>query len=162
LPNVGVPATQVSSPTVNDGAFIDPVIFDQNFRTPATQAWNFGVQHQLNWNLTLEINYGGSHSDHLFRVVDGNPPQPNLVAANIAAGAQDCIDFQELCPSAFTGNTLYNGGPGLQSVNNTAFLHTATQKSIANASYNGLEVKVSHCQANKFLPDGFPYAQVTS
>lgn len=134
LPNVGVPPTQVSSPTVSDGAFIDPVIFDQNFRTPATQAWNLGVQHQLSGNLTLEINYVGSHSDHLFRDVDGNPPQPGLVAANIADGAD---------PSELTGNNLYIGGPGLQSVNNTAFLHTATQKSIANASYNGLEVKVS-------------------
>src|SRR6266849_2489283 len=82
--NTPLPATQVSSPVVSDEAGIFPVLFHPNFRVPYTQQWNFGVQHELFSNLTVEVNYVGTKGNRIFRVVDGNPPQPALVAALVA------------------------------------------------------------------------------
>ncbi len=132
LPNVGIPPQQVSSLVVNNGAFIEPVIFDQKFQNPQTYAWNLGIQQDFFQSLAVEVNYVGNHSIHLFRQVDGNPPQPALVAARLAAGVP---------ASALQFSSLYFGRT--QSVVNNAFFHVFTQKSTANSSYNGLQVKVT-------------------
>ncbi len=39
--------------------------------------------------MVLEVNYVGSSSHRLLRTVDGNPPQPALVAAAQANGSLD-------------------------------------------------------------------------
>jgi len=119
---------------VQDGTGITPILFDKKYRTPETQSWNAGIQREWIANTTIEVDYVGSHSTHLFREVDGNPPQPDLVAANLASGTP---------PSVLTGTRLWFGGPGVQSTNNNAFFQAFLQKSIANASYHGLQVKVS-------------------
>ena len=140
LPNVGIPPTQTPSATVADGTFITPIIFDKKYRTPEVQSWNFGVQREWIGNLTFEVDYVGSHTTHLFREVDGNPPQPDLVAGWIAAG----IDPAALTfTSLWTGGTDSNGNDFGPSVNNNAFFQAFLQKSIANATYHGLQIKVS-------------------
>jgi hypothetical protein len=140
LPNVGIPPTQTPSAAVADGTFITPIIFDKKYRTPEVQSWNFGVQREWIGNLTFEVDYVGSHTTHLFREVDGNPPQPDLVAGWIAAG----IDPAALTfTSLWTGGTDSNGNDFGPSVNNNAFFQAFLQKSIANATYHGLQIKVS-------------------
>ncbi|HEV3139650.1 MAG TPA: carboxypeptidase-like regulatory domain-containing protein, partial [Vicinamibacterales bacterium] len=47
-----------------------------DFKTPRTQQWNAGVQHQLYAHGVVDVNYVGSHGDHLIRPVDINQPQP--------------------------------------------------------------------------------------
>src|SRR5215813_13338900 len=132
--SIGIPVANTPSAVVQDGTGITPILFDKGFRTPETQSWNAGIQREWLANTTIEVDYVGSHSTHLFREVDGNPPQPALVAANLAAGTP---------PSRLTGQRLWFGGPGLQSTNNNAFFQAFLQKSIANATYHGLQVKVS-------------------
>ena len=132
---------------MQDETGITPILFDKNYRTPATQSWNFGVQREFVANTTIEVNYVGSHSTHLFREVDGNPPQPNLVAQLVAfcsdpTNAFGCdtttLQFSTLWFGAdFFGNIPFNA------VNNNAFFQAFLQKSIANAVYHGLQVKVS-------------------
>jgi len=134
IANVGLPPTQTPSTIVPDGTGITPILFDKGYRTPETQSWNAGIQREWLASTTIEVDYVGSHSTHLFREVDGNPPQPALVAAHLAAGVS---------PSRLTGSRLWFGGPNLQSTNNNAFFQAFLQKSIANASYHGLQVKVS-------------------
>jgi hypothetical protein len=134
LPDVGNPGNQTPSATVADGTGISPVIFDRNYRVPEVQSWSLGIQREWVANLAFEVSYTGSHTVHLFRQVDGNPPQPDLVAANLAAGTN---------PAALSGANLWFGGPGLQSVNNNAFFQAFLQKSIASANYNGLKLKVT-------------------
>jgi len=144
--NVGLPGTQTPSAVVQDETGITPILFDKNFRTPATQSWNFGVQREFLANTTIEVNYVGSHSTHLFREVDGNPPQPDLVAQLVAfcsvPNAFGCtsrtLQFTTLWFGAdFFGNIPFNA------VNNNAFFQAFLQKSIANAHYHGLQMKVS-------------------
>ena len=146
IENVGLPGNQTPSAVVQNETGITPILFDKNFRTPATQSWNLGVQREFLANTTIEVNYVGSHSTHLFREVDGNPPQPDLVAQLVAfcsvPNAFGCtsrtLQFTTLWFGAdFFGNIPFNA------VNNNAFFQAFLQKSIANANYHGLQVKIS-------------------
>jgi hypothetical protein len=80
------------------------------------------------------VNYVGNRGFHQFRVVDGNPPQPSLVAANIANGTD---------PSQLTFSSLWFGGPGVASVYNTAFFSAALNEATGNSWYNGLQANVT-------------------
>jgi hypothetical protein len=145
LGDLSLPETQTPSATVQNESLLTPVIFDNNFRNPQSISWNAGIQHEAFWNTTVEINYVGSHTAHLFRVVDGNPPQPNLVAALLAY----CVPGNAFgCDtSTVTGNSLWIGADffgdlPFNAVNNNAFLSANLNKSIANATYHGLQLNV--------------------
>lgn len=146
LENVGIPGPQTPSATVQDETGITPILFDKHYRTPETQSWNLGVQRDFIGNTTIEVDYVGSHSTHLFREVDGNPPQPNLVSQLVAfcadpTNAFGCdsstLQFSELWFGAEFGDLPFDA------VNNNAFFQAFLQKSIANATYHGLQLKVS-------------------
>jgi hypothetical protein len=128
------PATQPTpSASVVDGSYLSGItILDPNLKTPYTQSWNVGIQRDLGHNMTLEVNYVGSSSHRLLRTVDGNPPQPALVAAAQANGS---------LPTDISGGTLrylpLYGYP--QVTGNTAFVEPIEDKSIGNATYNGLQ-----------------------
>ncbi len=123
------------------GSEFFPTLISKHFPMPYTSTWNFGIQRELFRNLTVDVNYVGNRGFHQFRVVDGNPPQPGLVAANLAGGAS---------PDALTFNNLWFGPPGFLSVNNTAFFQAALNEAIGNSWYHGLQVNV-----NKHFGHGF-------
>ena len=137
LPNVPPPATVTTTATLNDGDLGGPfVIFDKHFQTPLVQSWNFGVQRVVLPTLTVEVNYVGQHGTHLFRDVDGNPPQPAKIAALIAAGAN---------PARLQGQALRFS---TNTVNNTALFEPLVQKSIANSHYDGLQLNITKQLSN--------------
>jgi len=140
LPNVSPEPTKTTSATVQQGDLQSfPIIFDANFKVPLVQAWNFGVQHEVFRNVTVEINYVGQHATRLFRDVDGNPPQPALVAALLAAGVS-AEDASGVCLRLPQPD---NCGFPSDAVNNTAFFEPLVQKSIASSIYHGLQAKVT-------------------
>jgi hypothetical protein len=47
-----------------------------DFRTPRTQQWNVGLQHQLYARGAIDVSYVGAHGDHLIRPIDINYPAP--------------------------------------------------------------------------------------
>jgi hypothetical protein len=128
------PATQPApSASVPDGSLLSGIsILDKDLKTPYTDTWNGGIQHELGHNMTLEVNYVGSVSHRLFRSVDGNPPIPALVAAAQADGT---------LPPTVSGGTLriapLLGLP--QVTGNLAFDEPIIIKSIGNATYNALQ-----------------------
>lgn len=135
LTNLPSPATVPSpSASVPDGSYLSAaaVILDPNLRTPYSQAWNAGIQQDLGHGMTLEVNYVGSGTHRLSRSVDGNPPQPALVAAAQAAGT---------LPSTVSGGILRIAPlVGLPQVTaNTVFVEPIVIKSIGNATYHGLQ-----------------------
>jgi hypothetical protein len=132
--NVPLPDTVATSRYTADGMGFFPTIIAKHFPMPYTSTWNFGVQRELFRNLTVDVNYVGNRGFHQFRVVDGNPPQPELVAANIAVGTD---------PAQLTFTNLYFGGPDVTSVYNTAFWSAALNKAIGNSWYHGLQVNVN-------------------
>jgi hypothetical protein len=132
--NVALPTTVPTSIYTADGAGFFPVIIDRHFPLPYTSSWNFGIQREVLRDVTIDVNYVGNRGFHQFRVVDGNPPQPSLVAANIANGTD---------PSQLTFSSLWFGGPGVASVYNTAFFSAALNEATGNSWYNGLQANVT-------------------
>jgi outer membrane receptor protein involved in Fe transport len=47
-----------------------------NLHNPKTLVWNFGIQHQLPWNMILDVAYVGSRGIHLFLNEELNPVNP--------------------------------------------------------------------------------------
>jgi len=141
IENVGLPTTVQTSIHAVDGncdpdcgSEFFPTLIAKHFPMPYTSTWNFGIQRELFRNLTVDVNYVGNRGFHQFRVVDGNPPQPALVAANLAGGTS---------PDALTFSNLWFGPPGLLSVNNTAFFQAAMNEAIGNSWYHGLQANVN-------------------
>jgi hypothetical protein len=149
------PGTLTTSANIYADTYLDPVVINPNLKMPTTITYNLGVQHQLRGNLTFEANYIGSHSTHGLREIDGAPPQPGLVAADIAAG---------VLPSALTFNSLYFGGTDANgtsfgpAVNNTAFLHELYQTSVVNGNYNALQMKLLGQVGGVTLTGSYTYA----
>jgi hypothetical protein len=172
--NLVTPGTVATSPVVTNidpvtfvGGEIFPTLFDPNFKTPYSQNWNVGIQRQLASSLTLEVNYVGVKGTRLFRVVDGNPPQPGLVSQLVAfcvPGNPNNTGFAVPASTTFgtakgqcnqstiTFANLWLGAEfgvlPFDAVNNNAFQTpfstpgAALNKSIGNSTYNGLQVNL--------------------
>ena len=150
--------TLTPSLTVPDGSFISPILLAQDFRSPLSQTWNFGIEHQLPGHVTVEVEYVGSHSTRLFRQVDGNPPQPELVADALAAGVPAAA-LQRTNLYLLTFNDPRTGNPNQTVVNNTAFFHTFTEESTASALYHALQLNVTKQLSHGFQIQGaYTYA----
>ena len=155
--NLAIPDTVATSATVDNldpntftGGQIFPTLFDANFKTPYSQNWNLGVQRQLTSTLSFEVNYVGVKGNRIFRVVDGNPPQPALVSQLLAfcspGNAFGCdtstLTFASLWLGAEFGEIPFDA------VNNTAFESpfstpgAALNKSIGKSIYHGLQVNI--------------------
>jgi Carboxypeptidase regulatory-like domain len=132
---IASPGDLTPSANITNGDYQEPVLIDPKLKTPTSQSWNLGVQHQFNSRLTMEVNYVGGHGTHGLREINGNPPQPNLVAAALASGVN---------PSELQGTNLYFGGADFDPVvNNTAFIEPFFQTAIVSSNYNALQTKVA-------------------
>jgi len=163
------PATFQSSPVANDCpppgmpcSPILPFLVDPKLRTPYTQTWNIGVQHEFYPNLLFEVNYIGSKGTHLLRLVDGNPPQPGLVSALEAFCVPDNPE-NLLLPQPCTQQTLQfsnlwlganSGSLPFIATNNSAFLQAELYKSIASSSYHALQMNITKRFSHGFAIQG--------
>ncbi len=134
--NVSLPTTVPTNRFTVDGAGFFPTIIAKHFPMPYTSSWNFGIQRELFRDLTIDLNYVGNRGFHQFRVVDGNPPQPALVAANLAPPTSTD-------PAQLTFSNLWFGGPGVTSVYNSAFFSAALNEAIGDSWYHGMQVNVN-------------------
>jgi hypothetical protein len=154
LPNVATPTTLPTSLTLDQGATFFATLFDPNFKTPYSQNWNFGVQRQITESLSIEVNYVGVKGARLFRVVDANPPQPNLVSQLLAFCTPTNPANTYGCSTAtLTYGNLWSGADAQTPVipfdavyNNALSLGngsgSALNKSIGSSIYNGLQVNL--------------------
>jgi hypothetical protein len=155
ITNYPDPGNLTPSANITNGDYNEPVVIDPNLKMPTSESYNIGIQRQISSKATLEVNYVGSHGLHGLREIDGAPPQPNLVQAEIAAGVQ---------PSALTLNSLYLGGiddNGTKfdpAVNNTAFLHELFQTSIVSSNYNALQVRIQGQFGGLYLTGSYTYS----
>jgi hypothetical protein len=62
--------------TATTGGVVNLIGNGDDFKTPRTQEWNVGVQHQLYSRGVVDVSYVGSHGDHLIRPIDINYPNP--------------------------------------------------------------------------------------
>jgi hypothetical protein len=149
-----LPPTLTATPIVNNGAGILPFLIDPHLKMPYSQNWSFGVQQQLPGQLLLEVNYVGSKGVRLLRVVDGNPPQPALVAQlesfcvptnplnqgfHTPSGQcdQSTLQFDNLWFGAETGVLPFDA------VNNNAFLSAEFFTNAASSAYHALQANIT-------------------
>jgi hypothetical protein len=141
LNGVPRPPLQVSSPFVQEGQEIFPVLFplagnnpyQSKFATPYTQAWNFGFQRELGNAFLLEADYVGSHSANVLMVVDGQ--LTSVPRINALTGSNIPIS------TSLTTNIL-NGRF------NDAFFQTALNLSLGHSTYNALQTRITKTLTN--------------
>lgn len=155
----GIPQFQVSafplivpsntpSTTIADGTGLSTaVVFDTHFRNPSSNNWNFGIQRELPGANTIDVSYIGSKGTHIFRSVDGNPPDPALVA-ELVDFCSDPLNAFECTTNDVSGINLYNGADfgvlPFNAVAHNALIQPAYQRSVGNSSYNALQIKFTH------------------
>jgi carboxypeptidase family protein len=138
------------SPTIPDydpvtgvGA-LAPVLFDTHFRNPVSNNWNFGIQRELPGNNTLDLSYVGSKGTHIYRAVDGNPPDPNLVN-QLVAFCSDPTNAFGCTPATVSSTALYigaqQGSLPFNAVAHNALLQPVFNRSVGNSLYNALQAK---------------------
>jgi len=62
--------------TATTGGVVNLIGNGDDFKTPRTQEWNVGMQHQLYSRGVVDVSYVGAHGDHLIRPIDINYPNP--------------------------------------------------------------------------------------
>ena len=161
LSRLPLPPSLPTSATVLQGSGDLPFIIDPDLRMPYSQGWNFGVQRELPARLLMEINYVGSRGTRLLRLVDGNPPQPFLVAEleafcsptnpanngfNTPTGrcTQSTLQFNNLWFGRETGSLPFDA------VNNNAFLHTEFFNNAASSIYHALQANITKRTSSGF------------
>ncbi len=142
LPRLKLPPVQAPSLRVETDAFISPSLIAQDVRNPISQNWNFGVQQQFAGGIALDVAYVGSKANRIFRLVDGNPPQPALVAKLIASGIPE---------NSLQRSALYFGD--IPATNNTALYSPALIQTNGNSTYHSLQVKATRRFAQGFEVD---------
>ncbi len=173
----GVLAVPVLAPTTTPSATIPefdgtvgglaPTLFDTHFRNPASQNWNFGIQREVPGNMTLDLGYVGSKGSHIFRAVDGNPPDPNLVNQLVAFCSDPTNSFTNFfgnvgscTPNQVSGINLYQGFQSnftplpFNAVAHNALIQPALNRSVANSFYTGLQAKLTRRLSHGFQIQG--------
>lgn len=137
-----------TTPSVNvpDGSLISPDIIDPNFRNSASDNWNLGVQRQIGMNTTVDLAYVGSKGTHIYREVDGNPPDPNLVS-QLVTFCSDPNNAFGCTPADVSKTNLFDGGDfgvlPFNAVAHNALFQPFFIRSIGNSNYNAMQLKVT-------------------
>ena len=144
LPN---PPDTTPSAIINDGDALAPVLFDPHFRNAASNNWNFGIQHELSSSNTIDLAYVGSKGTHIYRTVDGNPPDPNLVN-QLVAFCSDPTNALGCNPGTVTFSNLYTGADNgflpFNAVAHNALAQPFLNVSVGNSIYHSLQAKITH------------------
>jgi Carboxypeptidase regulatory-like domain/TonB dependent receptor len=142
-----------------------PFLVDSHLRTPYSQNWSTGIQIEPYPSFLLEADYVGSKGTHLLRLVDGNPPQPALVAqleAFCVPSNPQNMGFNtpshQCDQSALQFANLWlganNGSLPFPAANNSAFLQAEFFKGIANSIYHALQLNITKRYSHGFSLQG--------
>src|SRR5579864_4821035 len=146
FPLPAVPQT-IPSPVIPNGAALAPVLFDTHFRNTASNNWNLGVQKELGGNNVIDISYVGAEGHHIYRELDGNPPDPALVQQLLAVcssptnpqNTTGCTDDDVIKTNLYLGAD--RGILPFNAVNSNALVQPFYQRSVGNSIYNSLQAK---------------------
>jgi carboxypeptidase family protein len=146
FPLPSVPQT-TPSVTINDGDALGPILFDTHFRNSSTNSWNLGIQRELAGNNTIDVSYIGSKGTHIYRSMDGNPPDLNLVN-QLVAFCSDPTNVYGCTPATVTKSNLYvgadNGRLPFNAVAHNALFQPVYNRSVGNSIYNAFQTKFTH------------------
>ena len=165
------------SPTIPDydpftpgvGA-LAPVIFDTHFRNLVSNNWNLDIQRELPGNNVIDVAYVGTETHHLYRQIDGNPPDPAVVQNLVAFCNTPGNSFDTVWTEAFLGGpgscspddvqktNLYLGQQfgalPYNAVAHNAMFQPFYQVSVGNGIYHSLQTKITHRMSHGLLFQG--------
>ncbi|MGA6986464.1 MAG: carboxypeptidase regulatory-like domain-containing protein [Terriglobales bacterium] len=173
------PPTNVSAKnpdTTFDWAGVEPISygfsFDHNNKLPYSEHFEFSLQRQIGANTVVTASYVGNQGHKLVTSIEANPANPALCLylnnpANLAPAttAPPCAQFSETPPTG----TFWVTNPGTSPYAGQTFLSTRPlgpdfdtnpyESTVANSSYNSLQVSVSHNTASLNLLAGYTYSK---
>jgi hypothetical protein len=136
------------NPTLGVGG-LAPVLFDTHFQNTASNSWSFGIQRELRGNNVMDVAYVASEGHHIYRQVDGNPPDPNLVQQLLAFCVPTNPQNTMNCRADTVIKTnLYKGAEfgtlPFNAVQYNALVQPFYQRSVGNSIFNSLQAKFTH------------------
>jgi Carboxypeptidase regulatory-like domain/TonB-dependent Receptor Plug Domain len=149
FPLPSVPQT-IPSPVIPDGAALAPVLFDTHFRNTGTNNWSLGIQRELGGNNVIDVSYVGAEGHHIYREVDGNPPDPALVQQllTICSSPTNPLNTTGCTTDDVIKTNLYLGKEfgvlPFDAVAHNALVQPFYQVSVGNSIYNSLQAKFTH------------------
>jgi Carboxypeptidase regulatory-like domain/TonB dependent receptor-like, beta-barrel len=176
------PSTNVSPSNPNTTfpwAQVEPLSYDWSFdsknKLPYAEHYELSIQRQIGTNNVVTASYVGNQGHRLVSAVEANPADPAaclFVMNNTPAGAPTCGQFSETPP--FTVTT----GPNGESIGtSTPWVTTSGQvinsvrplgplfdtnpfsSTVANSSYNSLQLSLSHNTGSFSFLAGYTYSK---
>jgi hypothetical protein len=159
--NLPIPPNLKPTATVPQGAAFFAITFDPNFHLPYSQNWNVGVQRQLPGNIDVDINYVGIQGKRLLNSIDGNSPNPTVVAELRAfchkPNAFGCIDTPTASRVQGFNNLFFGAELGtlpFDAVKNNAIGHAQVLQAEGSSTYNALQTTVTRRFSNGMFFQG--------
>jgi hypothetical protein len=127
---------------------------------PYTESYSLSLQRELAPNTVFTLSYVGSETHHLLVLISANPGNPALCLSlsqpdEVMPGTPTCGPFSE--GGIFTranGQTVQVRGPFSAQFNAVTY-----QKTIANSSYQALEVSLRHNSRSLEVMAGYTYSK---
>jgi hypothetical protein len=120
--------------------------YDPGNRTPYAEHYSLTLERELGQDDVLSIGYVGTQGHRLLVVLEENPGNPALCLSlsqpsDVMPGTPTCGPFGESGTYVSRTGQIYNGTRGPFG---SAFTSATTEHSMANSSYNALEVTWRH------------------
>ncbi|HEY6770240.1 MAG TPA: hypothetical protein VI386_36320 [Candidatus Sulfotelmatobacter sp.] len=128
------------------------MIFARHFPNAASNNRNLDIQRELPGNNVVDLAYVGAMGVHVYGQIDGNPPDPNLVA-QLVTYCSDPNNAFGCTPTTVSGVSLYaaQGNPNsaffdlpFNAIYNNALYQPDYQLNEFNSIYHGLQSKFTH------------------
>jgi Carboxypeptidase regulatory-like domain/TonB dependent receptor len=137
-----------------------PSFFHGNV-SPYTDSYTLSVERQILGSTFLNFSYVGSQAHHLLVLTSANPGNPALCLSlsqpsEVMAGTPTCGPFGESGTYITSSGITVNGTRGPFS---SQFAAVTYQKTIANSSYNALEVTLRHNSGPLEFMAGYTYSK---
>ena len=142
----GIPPNTTPSAIVPDGSGLQTDVFDTHFRNSSANNWDFGIQREIPGNILLDVNYVGTKGTHIYRQVDGNPPDPTLVNQLVAFCSDPTNSFGCTPATVSKANLFFgaeNGVLPFDAVAHNALFQPFYIRSVGNSIYHGLQTKIT-------------------
>ena len=147
-PTYSLPSVPVSQLPLNTAApvpakaLLVPGGVQPDLKTPTLISWTLRIQQALTANTSLTVGYIGSHGYHEILGVDANEPFPTICPASPCPAVYPSTFPAGLAGQPIPAGTYYNAPSATKP--NTSIANTWTYFSLADSSYNALQVDLNH------------------
>ncbi len=133
-----------SPPSAGSGV-VAPQIFTYSPRNPYSMQYNLNVERDLGHNFIFSVGFVGTKGEHLFRVVEGNPNVPQLLANGQSYFPATAIRIN------------HNYGPVRDRLTDANSNYNGLQTSLNRQFANGIRLQISYTFAKSLDDSSGPF-----